>query len=329
MNVVCLVAAAMASLTLTLQARATLEGVEASTSFPPAANCTLTPNMDCQGNDIGHVGSASADACCGACSANPGCNAFTWNGQDCYMKSACPTLAPLGPPNVAGVMHKPPVNPSPCVGSISITVDGAAKTVGVMQTGGNSGTAEAGGTAIQLYHGGFKLHLTETCADAFTADGFLFLEMLGKTISYTVDLSNVSCGCNAAVYLTAMPGVLNASGPPAPGNGGDFYCDANAGQGHAACPEIDLMESNSRVSAATLHKCSFPYWDNPSCDKGGYALNTRNTGPRGTQDFGPGGTKVDTAKPVSSLTHPPLYFAQKMWRTCKFIFTCSPCPGYT
>jgi hypothetical protein len=206
------------------------------------------------------------------------------------MKNSCSKLNPIGPPNVAGVMHKQPVDPNPCIGTLSMTVDGAPKTVGVMQTDGNSDTGKTDGTAFTLYHGGLKVHLTETCADHFAPDNFLYLKMLGKTLAYTVDLSNVSCGCNAAVYLTAMPGMQNATTPTTKS---DFYCDAAS---EPYCPEIDLMEANSHVSAATLHKCTFPYWDNPMCDGGGYAQNTRD-GAAGVVNFGPGGAKVDTARP--------------------------------
>ena len=274
---------------LVAQTAATLEA-----SFPPAANCTFMPNMDCQGGeDVAHMDTPDAASCCGQCEANARCTAFTWNGETCYMKNACSKLNPIGPPNVAGVMHKAPVNPNPCIGPLSMTVGGAPKTIGVMQDAGNSGTSKTDGAAFTLYHGGLKVHATETCGDHFTPGNFFFLKLLGKTLSYTVDLSNVSCGCNAAVYLTSMPGMQNATTPAA---ASDFYCDANCADGQPCCPEIDLMEANAHVSAATLHKCTFPYWDNPACDGGGYAQSTRDSA-TGVADFGPGGHKVDTAKP--------------------------------
>ena len=60
--------------------------------------------------------------------------------------------------------------------------------------------------------------------------------MLGREISFTIDLSAAECGCNAAVYLVSMkqnkePGTCD----------GDFYCDGAAVCG-TTCAEIDLIE---------------------------------------------------------------------------------------
>ena len=48
---------------------------------------------------------------------------------------------------------------------------------------------------------------------------------------FTVDLSAVECGCNAAIYLTSMHSVTNPGWCFEPGgaHGGDYYCDANSG----------------------------------------------------------------------------------------------------
>ena len=44
------------------------------------------------------------------------------------------------------------------------------------------------------------------------------LSLLGKTLRMTIDVSNVGCGCNAALYLVAMPDTPDHDGPS--------YCDA-------------------------------------------------------------------------------------------------------
>ena len=46
-------------------------------------------------------------------------------------------------------------------------------------------------------------------------------ELMNKVFSYSIDVSNVGCHCNAAAYFINMPG--NNAGA------GDYYCDANLG----------------------------------------------------------------------------------------------------
>jgi hypothetical protein len=51
------------------------------------------------------------------------------------------------------------------------------------------------------------------------SDAFYSPSILGGSIEYDVDLKDVGCGCNAALYLVQAG---KHAGPS-----GDFYCDAN------------------------------------------------------------------------------------------------------
>ena len=66
-------------------------------------------------------------------------------------------------------------------------------------------------------------------------------QLLDKTLSFSLDVSQVGCGCNAALYLVAMEN---------PGDGSSRYCDILSGE---PCVEIDLYEGNTKGMTSTLH----------------------------------------------------------------------------
>ena len=79
---------------------------------------------------------------------------------------------------------------------------------------------------------------------AWSSISYKTLDLRGKSLRWTTDISRVGCGCNAALYLVAMP----AAGQ------GDIsgYCDIQ-GSGSGYCLEIDLLEGNKKAIQTTLH----------------------------------------------------------------------------
>ena len=73
---------------------------------------------------------------------------------------------------------------------------------------------------------------------------FKTLDLRGKSLRWTTDISRVGCACNAALYLVSMA---------AAGQGdGSGYCDIN-GDGAGYCLEVDLLEGNRKAIQTTLH----------------------------------------------------------------------------
>ena len=77
----------------------------------------------------------------------------------------------------------------------------------------------------------------------------MILEGTGAT--FTIDIHDVPCGYNAAVYFVPM----TANSEPGTCN---YYCDANAICG-VACAEIDIMEANRYAFRSTLHASTDPF----------------------------------------------------------------------
>lgn len=122
----------------------------------------------------------------------------------------------------------------------------------------------------------------------FNKDEFFAPNLIGGSIEYDVDLSQVGCNCNAALYMIAMP-ANNSDGSSRPGEDGMFYCDANK-VGGAFCPEFDIMEANQFAWKSINHYCSIPddqgYYD--WCDKIGRSGVDIITDYPDSDPYGPG-----------------------------------------
>ena len=70
---------------------------------------------------------------------------------------------------------------------------------------------------------GSRAYFADRCDEAGLSDAssYAALSVLGKTLSFTVDLSQATCGCVVAAYLVPMRGNSER------GSCDDFYCDAN------------------------------------------------------------------------------------------------------
>jgi len=140
------------------------------------------------------------------------------------------------------------------------------------------------------------------CKQKWEPKEFFQFKLLDRTLSYTVDLSKVGCGCNLALYMVQAPG-LDIAGDPSVGECEDdspYYCDANKVCGQW-CPEMDIMEANIKAFQATPHSCDAPtstgHYNN--CDRNGCAASTRNI----PYSYGPGGAnQIDTTKPFDVET---------------------------
>jgi len=125
------------------------------------------------------------------------------------------------------------------------------------------------GTSGFSLNGGGRVYLASKPVDDFSdPSAYWQTNLLGSHFAYKLDLSNVGCKCNAAGYFIGMPA-------PSPGDGGDWYCDANF-VNNQWCPEYDTLESNRHTIAGTLHTCDGSPGAWTSCDRGGCQNNAFN-----------------------------------------------------
>ena len=198
----------------------------------------------------------------------------------------------------------PPYSQSQCIGDLQTA--GLGTSTLVRNMGGGSAQccwmhpvaapARAISSALELSlqplaagkpsRNGARVYLADTCVEGdFASTVYATPNLLGHTLSVTVDLSAALCGCNAAFYLVSM--AQNSQ----PGScGGDYYCDANNVCG-VRCTEIDLMEANQHAFHTVLHGA----YDNNGYGGGvgGSAGGIPNDGSYGPSD----GATIDTRSP--------------------------------
>ena len=97
-----------------------------------------------------------------------------------------------------------------------------------------------------------RAYLSESCTDGqYDPSAYARFQLLDRALSWTVDLSAATCGCDATIYLVSMAQNDDPSGC------GDYYCDANSVCG-VACTEMDVMEANVGAFLTTAHAASDP-----------------------------------------------------------------------
>ena len=115
------------------------------------------------------------------------------------------------------------------------------------------------------------------------------LDLLNRDLSFDVDISGVGCGCNAAVYLVAMPNQPDATNAA--------YCDIQGPDGKA-CLEIDLLEGNTKAVQTTLHTAQGHGADGATCNQDGCVANVGRT-EESAHLYGPGSKGIDSRKPFT------------------------------
>eukprot|EP00055_Hartaetosiga_balthica_P009432 m.37559 g.37559 ORF g.37559 m.37559 type:complete len:526 (-) comp6744_c0_seq1:255-1832(-) len=158
-------------------------------------------------------------------------------------------------------------------GSLQLAINGVDETYYVLQSNGVNGGVTTTSNSISMTHGN-RAYLTPVCKDSFVPEVFQGVNLLGGTLAFTIDISKIGCGCNAAFYGVEMPG-RNKAGEPVLGTCSDYYCDGFGSCG-VYCEELDIMEANQFAFHSATHSC--PTDDEifyPSCGASNCYSNTR------------------------------------------------------
>lgn len=166
------------------------------------------------------------------------------------------------------------------------------------------GVTTSGGTLKQklvtTYNGkkniGSRLYLL-----ASDEKNYELFSFVGKELSYDVDLSEIPCGVNAALYTVEMTKDGKGGENSNRGGGaayGEGYCDANY-VGGTGCAEFDIQEANNQANVFTTHTCQAlgQISSNGQCDNGGCGFNAYRYGGK---DFW--GTTVNPKQKITIVT---------------------------
>jgi len=181
-------------------------------------------------------------------------------------------------------------------------------------------TKQAGGTNV-----GSRLYVMDG------DDKYRIFHLKNREFAFDVDVSQLPCGLNGAVYFVEMP----EDGGKAEGNSagakyGTGYCDAacphnvkfmdgevnmldwdeasGTGRFGHCCAEMDLWEANSRATAYTAHPCGSEGSHKcegeackSACDQSGCGFNSFRNGDENF--YGPGSEfTLDTSRPFTVVT---------------------------
>lgn len=229
----------------------------------------------------------------------------TWNSQFStsswysYVQQA-PTrrLRPSSSPAVNQTPNDLPLNLSlssslagvnTCPGSVSVGGVGNSEVVAAQwnEPGKPAGPVEVDSGRIMPGMWG-RAYLAKGCSSgSYDNAAYLAVKLLGKKITYTTDISQAGCGCNAALYLVPMHKNAEATSCE------DHYCDASWVCG-TSCAEIDVQEANTHAWHSALHK----NYDMSGVAAGyGGWVHNNNKYDFTSEKFGPGAKCIDTSFP--------------------------------
>lgn len=110
-------------------------------------------------------------------------------------------------------------------GTLTIEVDSADHSIYPVSQGGAASNISVEGRKITITAGG-NAFMAKERIDDFEPGMYFDFPLLDHRLEYIVDLSQVGCSCNAALYFLKMPG-YDASQQPDPSDWKNFYCDAD------------------------------------------------------------------------------------------------------
>ena len=160
---------------------------------------------------------------------------------------------------------------------------------GLVQEPGGKGTLTGQSYSTATLHGSNREYLVnDTSQHSWAQVRYRHLNLLGKTLTFTVDVSGVGCGCNAALYLVGMK---------QPMGGASGYCDIQV-QGGGACIELDLLEANRKAVQSTVHTQTGEGVG--PCNQWGCAVNWGSKAATGAY-YGQGSPGIDSTKPFTVM----------------------------
>ena len=137
--------------------------------------------------------------------------------------------------------------------------------------GGGHGWAAEHGQAPSVSHGALTVHgdsrlylVRDSAGEDWARHSYVRLDLGASPLRFTIDTSNVPCGCLACVYLVSMPD---------PEAGRSNYCDMaeNVAPGYRGqtCIEMDILEANSHAMQAAIHTEVGGEYGSGNCDRNG------------------------------------------------------------
>jgi len=272
----------------------------------------------------------SKDMCCAACDGHPECQAWSWVkkqgvpglSNDCYLKALSPGEALVKGHRdgiVSGILShrldvhhglvsdgisqqersEAPILPNQtCRGEVKFKGLGSFQVVNAEWHSPwiKGRRVDVKSKIAVIPHVKSRAYFAEGCtAGEYDNKKYANVKLLGKTISYTVDLSSVGCGCDAQVHLVPMRHNSQKSKCK------DFFCGPS--QKHVCgetCFTIRLQDANQYSWFTSLHLKDDPH--GVSIGYGGKERRDWNS----TQ-YGPSAKCIDTTWPfrvaVSFLTN--------------------------